>query len=239
MTPRERVLVALDTPSPGRARELARLLAGEVGGFKVGLELFVSAGPDLVREIRDLGGEVFLDLKLHDIPNTVGGAAAALGRLGVSLFTVHGLGGAEMIRRGGEASREAAAAAGLPAPRARVVTVLTSHDDRDLGTIGVRGPCADAVTRLAALARDAGAGGIVCSALEVAELRAVFPDGLRVVPGIRPAGAATHDQSRTATPAAAVARGADLLVIGRPITRADDPRAAARAIVAEIGAPPA
>ena len=230
----ERLLVALDTPDADRARSLARSLAGVVGGFKIGLELFTSAGPRLVDEIRSSAATVFLDLKFHDIPNTVAGAAAAAARAGVSLFTVHALGGPEMIRRAVESAGDAASAAGLAAPCVLAVTVLTSHDDETLDRLGLAGPCGGAVLRLAALAADAGAGGIVCSAHEVAEVRRLFPGGLLVVPGIRPAGAAGDDQRRVATPARALALGADRLVIGRPITGAADPHAAAAAIVEEI-----
>lgn len=240
--PHRRILVAVDTADADSARGLVRRLRGAVGGFKIGLELFVSAGPDLLREIRDGGDEVFLDLKFHDIPNTVAGAAAAAGGLGAHWFTMHALGGAEMLRRGAEAAREAAERAGLPAPVALAVTVLTSHDDADLAALGLAGPCGAAVARLADLAREAGCGGAVCSPLEVAAVRARFPGGRLVVPGIRPAGAAGSagspvagdDQARTATPAGAVAAGADRLVIGRPIVRAADPAAAAAAIAAEL-----
>jgi orotidine-5'-phosphate decarboxylase len=236
MQARDRIFVALDTSDVDRARELARVLAPAVGGFKIGFELFVTAGPDLVREIADAGGGIFVDLKLHDIPNTAAGAAAAITRLGASHLTVHASGGASMIRRAVQAARETAAALGRPAPTVLAVTVLTSHDDDELRSIGLAGPCADAVARLAVLAREAGAGGLVCSAREVARARELFPDGELVVPGIRPAAArvGNDDQSRIATPAQAVARGADRLVIGRPITRADDPLAAARAIAEEL-----
>jgi len=238
VTGRERLFVALDVPDADRALALAATLRGLVGGFKVGLELFATAGPDVVARLRDTGTRVFVDLKLHDIPNTVAGAARAIARGGAELFTVHATGGAEMIRRAAEAAAEQAAALGRPAPVTLAVTVLTSHDDADLERIGLAGPCGDAVLRLADLARDAGAGGLVCSPLEVAAVRRRLPDGVLVVPGIRPAGAgvAGDDQSRTASPAAAVAAGADLLVIGRPIARAVDPTAAARAIAAEIDA---
>jgi len=230
----ERIFVALDTPSEDRALELVRLLRGRIGGFKVGFELFSATGPDLARRIVGDGFRLFLDLKLHDIPNTVAGGAAAITRLGASYFTLHAGGGPRMIRRGVEASREAAESP-ADAPVALAVTVLTSHDDDELAAIGLQGPCGPAVLRLATLARDAGAGGIVCSPLEVRAVREIFPQGILVVPGIRPAGTAgTDDQTRTATPAATVAAGADLLVIGRPITRADDPAAAAAAIGREI-----
>jgi orotidine-5'-phosphate decarboxylase len=236
MKPHERIFVALDTKDPDRAVALARALAGRVGGFKVGLEAFTACGPSLVGSILEAGLPVFLDLKLHDIPNTVAGAAAAAARLGVSFLTVHALGGGAMIRAASDASRDAAAAAGIEPPTVLAVTVLTSHDERDLETLGIAGPAAAAVLRLAALARDSGAGGAVCSPLEVAAVRGAFPSGALVVPGIRPRGAAADDQARTATPAAAVAAGADRIVVGRPITRASDPIAAAEAISAEIAA---
>jgi orotidine-5'-phosphate decarboxylase len=234
--PHERILVAIDTPDPARIRDLAARLSGRVGGLKIGLEAFTSLGPDPVREIVAAGGSVFLDLKLHDIPNTVAGAAAAAGRLGVRFLTVHALGGVAMMRRAVEAAREGAQQAGHESPRVLAVTILTSHTDDDLARAGVAGPCDAAVVRLAGLAREAGVAGVVCSPLEVAKVRKAFPEGELVVPGIRPAGAALDDQARVATPASAIAAGADRLVIGRPITRADDPAAAAGAIAAEIAA---
>jgi orotidine-5'-phosphate decarboxylase len=235
--PQRRLFVALDTPEPDEARRWAERLAGHVGGFKIGLELFSRGGPQIVRDLAAHDADLFVDLKLHDIPNTVAGAAKAVTALGASFFTVHASGGSAMIRAAVEASASAADAAGRPHPTVLAVTVLTSLDDAALEQIGLDGPCRPAVLRLAELARKAGAGGIVCSPLEVAEVRPRFPDGTLVVPGIRPAGGAPRDdQRRVATPAQAVARGADRLVIGRPITRADDPAAAARAITAEIAA---
>jgi len=239
VTAGERILVALDTPDADEALRLVGRLVGRVGGFKIGLELFSSAGPDLVRRVSAVGARVFVDLKLHDIPNTVAGAAAALGRLGVTWFTLHALGGAEMIAAGVGAAGEAALAAGHEPPTALAVTVLTSHDDATLAALGLTGPCRGAVLRLVELARRGGADGIVCSASEVADVRTRFPGGTLVVPGIRPAGAAHDDQKRIATPSAAVAMGADRLVIGRPITRAADPAAAVDDIVAELGGAPA
>ncbi len=236
MKPHERIFVALDTPEAERARALARALSGRVGGFKIGLEAFVACGPPLVGEIRSLGHAVFLDLKLHDIPNTVAGAAGAAARLGVAYLTVHALGGAAMIARAVEAS-SARTLPGTEPPVVLAVTILTSHDDRSLEQLGISGPSARAVPRLAAIAAGAGAGGIVCSALEAAAARAAFPAGVLVVPGIRlePAGTkAADDQARVATPAQAVAAGADLIVVGRPITGAQDPAAAAEAIAADI-----
>jgi orotidine-5'-phosphate decarboxylase len=232
----ERILVALDTPDRRRALDLAGALGGRVGGVKVGLELFSAAGPEIVRELRTSGVDVFLDLKLHDIPNTVAGAAAAAARLGVTFLTVHALGGPEMIRRGARGAAEAATEAGLPAPVVLAVTILTSHDDDDLRRLGVEGTGREAVGRLAGLAREAGAGGIVCSPLEIAEVRRAFPSATLVVPGIRPADLSVgrDDQARTATPAEAVRAGADRIVIGRPITAASDPVAAAEAIARGI-----
>jgi orotidine-5'-phosphate decarboxylase len=236
MKSHERIWVALDTPDRRRALELARALGGKVGGVKVGLQLFSSTGPEIVGELRASGVEVFLDLKLHDIPNTVAGAAAAAARLGVKFLTVHALGGPEMIRRGVEEADRAADEAGHAAPMVLAVTILTSHDDDDLRRIGVEGPGREAVVRLAALARDAGAGGAVCSPLEIAEVRKAFPAASLMVPGIRPAELAVgrDDQARTATPAEAVRAGADRIVIGRPITGAPDPVAAAEAIALGI-----
>jgi orotidine-5'-phosphate decarboxylase len=238
MQPHERIFVALDTPDAEGAVSLARKLRGHVGGFKVGLELFSSHGPPVVEAIREVGA-VFLDLKLHDIPNTAAGAAAAAGRLGVSYFTVHASGGSEMIRRAVAATNDAAVSTGMPEPVVLAVTVLTSHDDASLEATGMRGPCDAAVERLADLARDAGAGGLVCSPLEVEQARRGFPGGQLVVPGIRLAAAGTvagDDQSRTATPGQVVANGADRIVVGRPITRAEDPVAAADELAADIAA---
>jgi orotidine-5'-phosphate decarboxylase len=231
---KDRILVAVDTPDLGRARELVQGLTGHVGGFKIGLEMFISHGPAFIREVLDGGGKVFLDLKLHDIPNTVAGAAGAAARYGVSFLTIHALGGPEMIRRGVTAARAAAEAEGLPAPTVLAVTILTSHSDDELKAVGVEGSCGDAVLRLAAMACSAGAGGAVCSPLEVAGVREQFAGGALVVPGIRPASAAADDQSRIATPAQAVSSGADYLVIGRPITQSADPSASADAIAGEI-----
>ena len=236
MKPAERTFVALDTRDLDRARALARLLAGRVGGFKIGLEAFVAVGPSLIEEMRGLGHVVFLDLKFHDIPNTVAGAASAAARLGIGFFTVHALGGPAMIARAVEASR-AAVPPGSDPPVVLAVTILTSHDDLSLRRIGIDGDCATAVPRLAALAREAGAGGVVCSPLEVASARRAFPDGVLVVPGIRPNAEGprpSDDQARVATPSAAVLAGADRIVVGRPITEAPDPAAAADTIADDI-----
>jgi orotidine-5'-phosphate decarboxylase len=231
MNPRDRLIVALDVPKADAARALVDRLAGGVGMFKVGSQLFTAAGPDLVHEIVTRGEKVFLDLKFHDIPNTVAGAVASASRLGVSLVDVHGLGGRAMIEAGVGA---------LPAMGTRLlaITVLTSHDEKSLGQIGVNGSMAESVRRLAVLAREAGADGVVASPHEVALIRAACGSGFLIVtPGIRPAGAAAGDQVRAATPSAALAAGADYLVVGRPITEAADPRAAAEAIVLEMQEP--
>jgi orotidine-5'-phosphate decarboxylase len=234
--PSERIVIALDGDSRETLLDLAKRLSGKVGTYKVGLEAFVRWGVPFVEEVQACG-PVFLDLKLHDIPNTVAGAANAAGRLGVQLLTIHAAGGREMISAAVEGAKRGAAAAGRPAPTILAVTVLTSLSDRDLDDIGLRGPAADRVPALAKLAVEAGAGGIVCSPLEVARVRAaVGPGPILVTPGIRPAGAEMGDQARAATPASALAAGADRLVIGRPITAAPDPVAAAEKILAEIAA---
>jgi orotidine-5'-phosphate decarboxylase len=228
MTPRERLIVALDVPDAATARTTVDRLAGHVGMFKVGSQVFTAAGPEFVREVIARGEKVFLDLKFHDIPNTVAGAVSGAGQLGVSLVDVHALGGKEMLE---------AAVGALPAMGIRLlaITILTSHNEETLDTIGLRGTIADSVRRLAVLARDAGADGVVASPHEVPLVReACGHDFLIVTPGIRPAGAARGDQSRTATPAAALASGADYIVVGRPILEAADPAAAADAIVREL-----
>jgi orotidine-5'-phosphate decarboxylase len=228
MDARERLIVALDVPTAEAARALVERLAGRVGMFKVGSQLFTAAGPDLVRWLVARGERVFLDLKYHDIPNTVAGAVSGAARLGVTLLDVHGLGGRAML------AAAAGARAGTPT-RMLAITILTSHDAGTLDEIGVRGPLAEAVSRLALLARDSGLDGVVASPHEVGPLRAACGPGFLIVtPGIRPTGAAPGDQARAATPSAALAAGADYLVVGRPILEAADPAAAAAAIVAEM-----
>jgi orotidine-5'-phosphate decarboxylase len=227
VTPSDRICAALDFPTWRAAEPFARAIAPHVGLLKVGLELFTAEGPAAVRGAAALGRPVFLDLKLHDIPATVEGAARGAAATGAGLLTVHAAGGPDMV---------AAAARGAgPGVRILAVTVLTSLDAAALGRIGLSGPPEAAVVRLARLAVAAGAGGLVCSPQEVAAVRAaVGPGPLLVVPGIRPAGAAPGDQARVATPGAAVAAGADVLVIGRPLRDAPDPVAAARAIAAGL-----
>jgi orotidine-5'-phosphate decarboxylase len=221
------VFVALDTPDLEAAMALARAVAPHVGGLKLGLEFFMAHGPEGVRAMAALGRPIFLDVKLHDIPNTVAGALRSLGALDLFLVNVHAGGGRAML--------EAARAACPPATRLVAVTVLTSLDDADLAATGVADGAAAQVGRLADMARSAGLDGVVCSPREVAGLKARWPDGLFVVPGVRPAGAAAGDQKRTMAPRDALAAGASLLVIGRPITAAPDPAAAARAIADDLG----
>jgi len=228
VTPRERLIVALDVPTVEAGRALAARVAGRAGLLKVGSRLFTAAGPGFVEELVARGEEIFLDLKYHDIPNTVAGAVTAAARLGASLLDVHALGGRAMIE-------SAAAALAGSATRLLAVTVLTSHDEEALGQIGLAGPIHDAVRRLALLARDSGADGVVASPREVGLIReACGPGFLIVTPGIRPAGARAGDQARATTPATALAAGADYLVVGRPITEATDPAEATEAIVREM-----
>ncbi len=228
---RARVCVALDMKQADAAARLARALAEAraVDMLKVGMELFYAAGPAGYAQVAATGLPVFLDLKLHDIPNTVAAGLRSLLRLSPppAILNVHASGGPAMLRAAAEA---VAAAAEGEAGRAKLVavTVLTALGSDDLDAIGLRGPAEEAVLRLAALARDCGIDGVVCSPREVAAIRAALgPDFLTIVPGIRPAGAAVADQKRIATPEAAQAAGADILVIGRPITQADDPVQAA------------
>jgi orotidine-5'-phosphate decarboxylase len=226
-TGRERICAAVDFPTWAEAEPFARAVAPEVGMLKVGLELFAAEGPSAVRAAAALGRPVFLDLKLHDIPNTVEGAARSAAASGAALLTIHAAGGDEMVR--------AAVRGAGGRLRVLAVTVLTSLDDAALSRIGIAGPAADAVVRLARLAVGAGAGGLVCSPHEVAAVRAaVGPAPLLVVPGVRPPGAARGDQARVATPAEAVAAGADVVVIGRPLREGGDPAAAARAIASTL-----
>lgn len=228
---RARLAVALDVPSAGAALDLVDRLDGAAEWLKVGLELYLGAGNGLIETLHARGYRVFLDLKLHDIPNTVAGAIRSVASTGASLLTVHAGGGEAMLR----AAAEAAAAPG--SPRLVAVTVLTSLDAQQLLGVGVTSSPAQQVLRLARLAEQCGITGMVCSAEEVAQLRAKLAHGtLLVVPGIRPAGAALGDQRRVATPGSAIDAGASLLVVGRPITQASDPAAAARAIVQEIAA---
>ena len=221
------IAVALDAPTLETAARWAGLVTPHVSTVKVGLELYLRYGPDVVASVRGASGvQVFLDLKLHDIPATVAGAARAVARLRPQWLTVHAAGGPAMIRAAVEAA---------PGTPIAAVTVLTSLNGEDLGRIGVTGSTADWVLRLAALAVEAGASGLVCSPREVAAVRAeVGPEITLITPGVRPAGADAHDQARVSTPEEALDAGADLLVIGRAITGAPDPGAAAAAIAASL-----
>lgn len=231
---RERVIVALDVSDATQALALVEQLEGAIQWFKVGLELYLSEGNSIVAAIRDKGCSVFLDLKLHDIPNTVAGAVRSASRAGAQMLTVHAGGGPAML------AAAADAAASVPnAPQLLAVTVLTSMDQSQLLAVGVAAAPASQVLRLAQVAWEADIRGFVSSAEEVAAMRRSFPEATLVTPGIRPAGAAVGDQKRVASPAAAIQAGADYLVIGRPITQAADPAAAARSILAEIEEKPA
>lgn len=229
VAPRTHLCLALDVPTPGEAVAWVRRTREWFGTYKIGLQLFCSAGRSVVSAVRDAGAErVFLDLKLHDIPNTVAGAVRALADLGVDQLTIHTGGGAAMM--------EAAVAAAEGRLTLLGVTVLTSLDEAALAAVGAEGPPEALAVRRARLAAEVGVGGLVCSAAEVARIRAaVGPELWLVTPGIRPAGTSAGDQRRVATPAAAIRDGADLLVIGRAVTRAEDPEAVAAAICSEVG----
>jgi orotidine-5'-phosphate decarboxylase len=221
--------IALDHPDAAQALALVDHLGDTCQWYKVGMELYYAEGNRIVQHLRDRGFNVFLDLKLHDIPNTVAGAVRSATQAGASLLTIHASGGGAMM----SAAAEAATAPG--SPRLLAVTVLTSMDANELAGIGITASPAEQVLRLARLAQASGINGMVCSPEEVAILRKeTGPDSLLVVPGIRPAGSAVGDQKRVATPTQAIADGASLLVVGRPITRATDPAAAARAVLQEI-----
>ena len=220
------IFVAIDTPELERATAITQAVRDHAGGVKLGLEFFCAHGPAGVERIAALGLPVFLDLKLHDIPNTVAKSVAALAPLAPAILTVHATGGHEMLR--------AAKQAAPPGTRVVAVTLLTSLDQADLGDLGMTWSPKDQVTRLARLARDAGVDGIVCSGEEVADAKAAWPHGFFVVPGIRPAGADIGDQKRVVTPDRALQDGASVLVIGRPITAAPDPAQAIRDIAGNL-----
>ena len=230
------LLVALDVDTLDAARTLTNTLRGRVGGFKIGSQLFTSHGPAFVEELVGRGDRVFLDLKFHDIPNTVAGAVGAAARLGVWMVNVHASGGLDMMKRARQAADEEAAKVSLPPPLVIAVTVLTSMNQDALDGIGIVAPVAQQVERLAALAQDAALDGVVASPQEIERIRKVCGDRFAIVtPGIRGADDAKGDQNRTATAAGALRAGASYIVVGRPIIAAPDPRAAAERIATEAG----
>jgi orotidine-5'-phosphate decarboxylase len=233
---RNPIIAALDVPTADAALQLAAQLAPVVGAFKIGSELFTSTGPDVVRRVRATGASVFLDLKFHDIPNTVAKAVAAATRLDVQMLTVHTCGGLEMLRAAEETAQSTSQQAGLNAPLVLGVTVLTSMDTNELNVIGVASDVGRQVERLANLAVRAGLRGLVCSPLELVALRQFLPSQIQLItPGIRASDDAAGDQKRTLSAKEAVTAGANWLVIGRPIYAAKNPRAAAEKILVSIG----
>ena len=231
MDPRQRLIVALDVSTATAARKIVAAVGDSAHAYKVGMQLYTAEGPSLVRELVGSGRRVFLDLKYHDIPNTAAAAVREAAYLGVAMLTVHASGGGEMLRAAVQAAQ--AANHGL---MVLAVTVLTSLDEDDLGTIGLRGGVLEQVLRLAALALSNGCQGVVSSAREAAALREKFGRDFAIVtPGVRLAGSGPHDQARVVTPAEAIAAGASHIVVGRPIADAPDPAAEARAILGQIG----
>ena len=232
---RERLIAALDIDSLDQAQELVRLLAGDVGMFKIGKQLFTHAGPQAVRLIQELGGEIFLDLKFHDIPNTVAKAAIEATRMGVKMFNVHASGSLEMMRLTVKEVERVCRQEKRRKPIMLAVTVLTSLNQDDLKRVGVDGKVADQVVRLALLTKEAGMDGVVASPQEVGDIRGACGRHFAIVtPGIRPADSKRNDQQRVMTPGDAVRAGVDYIVVGRPILEAEDRVAAARGIVAEM-----
>ena len=229
---RDRLVVALDVSSAAQARQIVQTIGEAATTYKVGKQLFTAEGPQVVRDLVSSGRKVFLDLKFHDIPNTVAAAVKAAAELRVAMLTVHASGGAKMLKGAAEAASQSSTQ-----PMVLAVTVLTSLSDSDLQEVGICGNVLSQVLRLGALARTAGCGGLVASALEARELRRELGEGFAIVtPGVRPAGAAAADQARVVTPMVAIAAGASHLVVGRPILDAPDPAKAAQDIVREIAA---
>jgi orotidine-5'-phosphate decarboxylase len=230
LQPRDRLIVALDVPGASQARQIVQTIGEAATTYKIGKQLFTAEGPQVVRDLISSGRKVFLDLKFHDIPNTVAAAVKVASELGVSMLTVHASGGSKMLKAAAQAANQSASQ-----PLVLAVTVLTSLSDSDLQEGGISGNVLSQVLRLGALARAAGCGGLVASALEAQELRREMGEGFAIVtPGIRPAGSASADQARVVTPGNAIAAGATYLVVGRPILEAPDPAQAADAIVREI-----
>jgi orotidine-5'-phosphate decarboxylase len=237
LTIKDKLIVALDVETPTKALDLVRELRDVAGMFKVGSQLFTATGPQLVRDIIALDTKVFLDLKFHDIPHQVAGAARSAAELGVSLFTIHASGGAEMMRRAVESVSEVAEQNRGVRSKILAISVLTSIDATILSQIGINATLEEQVLRLVSLAESAGVDGVVASPREIESIRRTVPNPefLIVTPGIRPATDANEDQKRVATAAAAIAAGASYIVVGRPITGAPDPLAAAHEIVADMG----
>lgn len=232
ISPRERLIVALDVSSEADAQKILDALGDRVSTYKVGMQLFTALGPRFIRDMVSSGRQVFLDLKYHDIPNTVAAAARDAARLGVSMFTVHASGGGKMLRAAADAAREV-----NPAIKVLAVTVLTSMAEQDLAEVGVENKLLDQVLRLSEIALNSGCGGVVSSARESSQLRSKLGvDFLIVTPGVRPTGADHGDQARVVTPAQAIAAGASHIVVGRPITAAPDPAAAAKSILDQLAA---
>jgi orotidine-5'-phosphate decarboxylase len=227
--PRQRLIVALDVSSAAAAQKIVAAVGDSALTYKVGMQLYTAEGPQVVRDLVTSGREVFLDLKYHDIPNTVGAAVAEAAMLGVSMLTVHGAGGSKMLKAAVDAAKQ------RPGMMVLAITVLTSLDANELENIGLRGGVEETVVRLARIALTSGCQGLVSSAREAAKLRAELGNAFALVtPGVRPAGSSVGDQVRVVTPAEAVAAGASHIVVGRPITDAADPAAAAQAILAQI-----
>ncbi|WP_432642707.1 orotidine-5'-phosphate decarboxylase [Acidaminococcus sp.] len=235
MDVRDRLITALDYPTFNQAKALVEELGDAVTFYKVGMELFYGAGPDMIRYLKDKNKKVFLDLKLQDIPNTVAHSLAVLTRLGADIMNVHAVGGSKMMAEGVKAVREAAKELGKPAPRLIAVTVLTSMDENQWKPLNYAKPIGEEVLDLAALTKESGLDGVVASPREAAGIRQrCGKDFLIVTPGVRPAWAAANDQSRIATPAAAIQNGSTHLVVGRPITKAENKQEAVRKILEEM-----
>lgn len=235
MTAKERLIVALDVDTKEKAVALFEQLKNEVRFFKIGLELFTSCGPDIVREIRGKGCDVFLDLKFHDIPTTAAKAAASVTKLGACMINVHALGGHDMMKKCAEAVKMEATRLKMARPKIIAVTILTSMDQNALRNVGVGDNIQDEVLKLACLARNAGLDGVVASPEEAHMIReTIGQEFIIVTPGVRPAWSATDDQKRVATPKEAIDNGASFIVVGRPVTAASDPVEAARKIIREM-----
>jgi orotidine-5'-phosphate decarboxylase len=235
MAAKDKIIFALDVANADEAAKWVSVLKGRVGFFKIGLELFTAAGPDVVGMVKEAGIKVFLDLKFHDIPNTVAGAVRSAVRLGVDMMTLHLSGGRAMIAAGVEAAREESANLGIKRPKIIGVSVLTSLGDNDMKELGFRSNAVEQVMTLLDVALKSGADGMVCSAADLDRIKPLTPKGFTIItPGIRPAGADKGDQSRIAAPASAIKGGSSLLVIGRPISAATDPLKAVELITSEI-----